>query len=526
MSKDLNDLSRIVMAGGMRRRELLITLGTGALGLAVAFFLKGCGSSQSDEGGGGGAPAAPPAGLSNFTIMTNSSDPLLVTAKTSDGRVVEYFGTRDVSGKPIAIDQIFIRSDNGDAIRYDLDSTGRPTKMIAIDGTQFLLNWTSSTTAAVTVITSDGTAQVNTTVDFVQASNNVALGLSSLAPIATTIQKTGSAPRGGGRITLQLGPPQTGAIKSSAMLGAQRDAGISALAGTVLAAQGVGTCTVRVTRCELPDDHGQEVYVNVMDSGSKKVLDRFPARKVSAGIYQATIPTDLAPSINLKDVCGSVVDVIGHACTLQKTAGGGGALCIGISVAIAITGIGLLVAAQIEAACLLVTAQLTVACPSLNAAGPKLVDVLCNADVLNRTYVGDIALTPHVPCYATGFCVGGATRSAPGQGPFPDLSINHGSETRIESYTLNPTSPSAKQGYVGTVAISCLPAGTTVTMSIVGTDNYQDETSITVPAAQLNGTFALSVPGAEESGIRDTMTVLVKRTDGKSITRTAWLVFR
>lgn len=519
MSKDLNDLSRIVMAGGMRRRELLITLGTGALGLAVAFFLKGCNRSQSSEGGGGGVPAAPPAGLSNFTIMTNSSDPLLVTAKTSDGRMVEFFGTRDVSGKPTVVDQIFIRSDNGDAIRYDLDSTGRPTKMIAIGGTQFLLNWTSSTTAAVTVISSDGTAQVNTTVNFVPALNNAAGGLSEVAPTATTTQKNGSAPRGGRRIALQFSPPQTGSI--------QTDADTNALAGTILAAQGVGVCTVRVTSCDLPEENA-EVYVFVNTDGpSKKFLGQFRASRVSAGIYQATIPTNLAPSINPSAICESLAGALGNACTLQKLAGGALALCTQISIAVAITGIGTLVAGEIEVACLAVTGGLTLYCISLGASpapgGPKLVDVLCKADVLNRTFVDDILLSPNVACLPT-TCVGG-TRQAPGQGPYPDLSVNLGSNTHVRSLTLNPPSPSAKQAYIGTADISCLPTGTTVTMSIVGTDEYQDETSITVPSAQRNGTFTLSVPGAEESGILDTVTVLVKRPDGQSITRTASLVF-
>lgn len=528
MSKSLTYLSRFVTASGMRRREFFITLGTGVLGLAAASFLTGCNRSQSGEGGGGGTPAAPPAGLSNFTIMTNSSDPLLVTAKTSDGRVVECFGTRGVSGKPTVIDQIFLRSDNGDAIRYDLDSTGRPIKMIAIDGTQFLLNWTSSTTAAATIISSDGTAQVNTTVDFGPASKAAALGLSSFAPNTTPTKKNGSLPRGGRRITLQLDPPQAGAMKSPAMLGAQTDADMSVLAGTILAAQGGGACTVRVTSCDLPEENA-DVYVVVNTDGQfKKFLGSFRASRVTAGIYQATIPTNLAPSINPSEICESLADALGNVCDVGFSAPGvPEALCLQISVAVALTFIGAPIAAGIETACLSVTSGLDLYCNTVGASpapgGPSIADTLCKADALNRTFVDDILLTPKMACLPTA-CVGGS-RLVPGQGPFPDLSVNLGSNTLVRSLTLTPPSPSAKQGYVGTADISCLPIGTTVTMSIVGTDGYQDETSITVPSAQRNGTFTLSVPGAETSGIRDTVTVLVKRPDGQSVTRTASLVF-
>lgn len=527
MSKRLNYLSRFVTAGGMRRREFLITLGTGALGLAVASFLNGCNGSESGEGGGGGAPAAPPAGLSNFTIMTNSSDPLLVTAKISDGRVVEYFGTRDVSSKPTAVDQIFIRSDNGDAIQYDLDSTGRPTRMIAIDGTQFLLNWTSSTTVAVTVITSDGTAQVNTTVDFEQASNNVAVGLSSLAPTVPTPRNNGSPSRGGRRVTLQLGPPQTGALKSSEMLGAHTDADISALARTILAAQGVGTCTVRVTSCDLPEENA-EVYVIVKtDDQFKRFLGQFRASRVTAGIYQATIPSNVAPSINPREICESLAGALGKVCDgvftvplLAET------LCSQIASALALTAIAAPTALAITAVCGSVTLGLDLYCNTLAVSSPgglSRADILCKADALNRIF-GDILLSPRVvPCLPTA-CVG-ATRQALGQGPYPDLSVDLGSNTHVRSLTLNPPSPSAKQAYIGTADIFCLPTGTIVTMSIVGTDGYQGQTSKTVLSAQRNGIFTLSVPGAEESGILDKVTVLVKRPDGQSITRVASLVF-
>lgn len=529
VSKHKSNLSRSVISLGMRRREFLITLGIGSLGLAAASFLKGC--SGSESGGGGGGVSVPPTGSvnSNFTIMTNSSDPLLATAETSDGRVMEFYGTRDVSGKPSSVDQIFIRSANGDAIQYDLDSTGRPTKIFAVDGTQFLLNWISPTEVALAVISSDGTTQVNTTVDFTQASNNAALELASLTATATTTQKDGSTPRGGRRVTLQFSPRQTRAIQSFKTVGDQKSAGISPLMGAIQTAQGVGdgTCTVQVTSCELPEENA-DVYVDVLDDDAdRKFLGQFRATRVSAGTYQATIPTDRAPTINPSEICQDLAFKLGIICDVAFTTPGAAAFfCLRLGIVLASTVILAPIALKITAACSAVTFGFDLYCNTIGG-GPvpgaeSLVDLLCKAKTLNRTFISDIILQPRVIGLPNSIV--GASATAPGQGPYPNLTVNLGSKTAVRSFTLTPSSPGAGVGYVGTADIFCLPAGTTVTLSVIGTDEYQDTTSTTIPLAQREGTFTLSVPGAE-SGIQDTVTLAVIRSDGQNLTYTASLVF-
>lgn len=526
MEEDLNHKVQAAAMSGLRRREFLVALGSGALGLAVVSILKGCSGSQS---GGGSSSSVPPAGsVSNFTIMTNSSDPLLATADTSDGRVIEFYGARDASGKPTSVNQMFIRSENGEAIRYDLDATGRPTKMVAVDGTQFLLNWISPTTVAVTVISSDGTTQVNTSVDFTQSSKSPAIGLASLAATAPPSQKNEGVPRGGQRITLKYSPSQTGVMQTSKVASAQTSAGISALGAIQIPqAAGAGACFVEVKSCELPEENADVYVVALENDVSRKFLGQFRATKVSAGIYQATIPTDVAPSINPSEICQDLAGMLGNICDVAFTTPGAAEfLCLRISVAVASTGIGLLIAGQIEAACLAVTAGFDFYCNTIGG-GPvpgsdTLVDRLCNAKALDRTFVSDIILQPRVIGLPNSIV--GASVIAPGQGPYPDLTVDLGSKTTVRSLRLTPPSPGAGVGYVGTADIFCLPAGTTVTLSIVGTDGYQDTTSTSITSAQREGAFTLSVPGAE-SGIQDTVTLEINRLDGQNITYTASLVF-
>lgn len=530
MKEDWLKFNQIVTTDGMRRRQFLITLGSATLGLAVASILKGC-SSGNESGGNSGVPSQPPvASVSDFTIMTNSGDPLLVTAETSDGRVLECYGTRDLSGKPISVEQIFIRSANGDALQYDLDSTGRLTRMIAVNGTRLLLNWLSPTEVGLTVISGDGTTQVNTTVDFAQAPNKAPLGLASLATSAPITQKSGTPPlRRTGRVTLEFRPHGTAAIQSPKTVGNQTSTGASLLMGAIQSAQGAGAgmCTVQVTSCDLPVEHAEVSVLVFEDTAGRKFLGQFPASKISSGTYQATLPTDLAPSINPSQICQDLAGILGNICDAAfSTPGAAEFLCLRLSIVVASTVIGIVVAAEIEVACLSVTAGFDLYCSTIGG-GPvpgseSLVDRLCKAKALDRTFISKIILQPRVLSLPNNTL--GAQVTAPGQGPYPALSVDLGSKTEIRSLTLTPPSPGAGVGYVGTADIFCLPAGTTVTLSIVGTDGYQDTTSNTIPSAQREGTFILSVPGAE-SGIQDTVTLKVDRPDGKNLTYSASLVF-
>ena len=526
MKEDFRHELQPAVLSGLRRREFLVALGGGALGLAVVSILKGCSGSQSE---GGSSSSVPPVGsVSNFTIMTNSNDPLLATADTADGRVIELYGERDASGKPTSISQMFIRSDNGDAIRYDLDAVGRPAKMVAVDGTQFLLNWISPTNVAVTVISSDGTTQVNTSVDFTQSSKSSAIGLASLAATAPSSQKEGSVARGGQRITLKYSPSQAGVMQSSKIASAQTSAGISALgAMQVSQVAGAGVCAVQVKSCELPEENADVYVVALENNASRKFLGQFRATKVSAGVYQASIPTDAAPSINPSEICQDLAGMLGNICDVAFTTPGAAEfLCLRISSAVAATGIGSLIAGQLGSACLFVTVGFDLYCNTIGG-GPApgfdtLADRLCNSKALDRTFVFDIILEPRVigqPNSTVGVSV-----IAPGQGPYPDLAVDLGSKTTVRSLRLTPPSPGAGVGYVGTADIFCLPAGTTVMLSIVGTDGYQDTTSTSITSAQREGIFTLSVPGAE-SGIQDTVTLKINRLDGQGFTYTASLVF-
>jgi len=460
---------------------------------------------------------------SSFKIPVNAADPLLLRAIATDGQIIDFVGTRDATGVPLSLNLIEIRppSDDGSAnpLRYLLDSDHRPVRIHNSDGTQFDFTWITATQVALAVLTPDGQTQVNTFVDLSLAPS--APGSSSIAsPIpsgAIAVVPTGgstftsnTAPRGGQRVILQHG-------------GSPSAAAVNGIAAMTVASSSVN---VQVDGCGgLPTDG--DVYVKVLDTQGV-FLGQYPATRVSQGNYVAGLPSGLAPTLNPGEICGTLATVLGATCDwLIDIPGAPQYLCAALTIAVAATGVGAVVAGEIAAACEAVTGGLELYCKTLNTSGapgsPSLADVLCESEALDRTFTADVLLVPIVIALPTNIV--GSPLRAPGNGPFPDLLVDLGIHTTIRSLTLNPANPVAQQSYVATADIFCLPFGTVVTLSIIGTDGYTDSVSTTINTTQESGTFTLSVPGAANAGIRDVDTVTVVLPDGEQLTLNASLVF-
>ena len=105
------------------------------------------------------------------------------------------------------------------------------------------------------------------------------------------------------------------------------------------------------------------------------------------------------------------------------------------------------------------------------------------------------------------------------------LYVDSGGDPAINAFKLEPSAPIHGEDYVATAYLSCIPAGTLITMSIVGTDGYTDSQSQTVGTDSPHIDATSHVPGAE-SGVYDVCTVVVTPPGGPSLTKTASLVFQ
>jgi hypothetical protein len=425
---------------------------------------------------------------SDFIVMSNGTDPLIATC-TKDGSVIDFYGQRNNDGIPLNVDNVIIKN-TSDTTIYNLDNLGRPTKILSQNGTQFEFNWISSQKAVLTILSKDGQTQINTEIDFANGSTK------------KYQLKKSSSMRNGRPLKLNFFSPTNINLK-----------GLNTN----------GNCMINVNSCGGVTD--AEVMLFVKDK-SGKTLGSYPTVRIEKGKYSASIPTNLAPTLNPSEICNSVVSVLDNACILNDMPGIPMYLCSSISAALAATGIAAPVAAAIAASCATVTAGMELYCSTLGYSpvpgAPSLAEQICNAQVLNKTFAEDIIICARANAIPYNSYSQFVTVS--GNGPFPNLIIELSSETAIRTLTLNPSSPIAEQDYIAECNVFCLKAGTTVKLSIVGSDDYTDSITYDITSTQPEGIFSLTVPGAEK-GVNDVITLEIILPNGTFMKRTASLVF-
>lgn len=431
---------------------------------------------------------------SNLTMLTNSSDPLLVIAKSDDGGTVEFYGKRDGNGMPSKVDQIVIKK-QADTTYYHLDQFNRPNKIITHTGIEFQLDWVADKHIALTVISNDGKTQINTEVKMMRHGYGDQIQTSKLQNYS----------RSGRKIKVGFTPDLQ--VDLSTPNGIQ---GIN------------GTAEVNVTKCTAPSD--ATVFVNAY-STSGVLLGHFPSTRVSTGKYSYTMPDGIAPNINPKDACSKIADVLSMACTLN-TPTLIATLCPALAAAIASSGIGGVVAGPIFAACEKIAAGLEMYCLVIDGSAapgaPSLAERICAAELLDRDFKEDIVLRAGVLGIPNNFY--GPSKTVLPNTPFPTLSIDLPGVTMIKTLKLTPAAPAPYVDFRASSEVSCLKQGSVVTISVVGTDGYTDHETFTITTFQSSGTFYLDVPGAAP-GVRDDVTLKIKLPDGTTVTRTASLIY-
>ena len=420
-----------------------------------------------------------------IVVMSNGFDPLIATCSTPEGGYIEFYGPRDANGIPLSIDQIIV-IDSGVTTTFELDDTGDPARVISEDGTRFEFEWTSSQRADLTILTSDGQHQINTKIDLANPPSN------------------------------QITVKSNNSIRANKSLKLEyQTCGNETMEYSLTNDENNGNCIVNVTRCGIPAD-SPGIRVLVLDK-SHRPLGRFPTYRMSKGKYYASVPTSLAPSIDVKQTCSRFIDVFEAVAKSVATEPAFALLACSYVVAV----VPPLVpwAPAILKACSAMTAALVLYADTLGAGpeGLSLIDRICDAEIFDRTITEDIIL---IPCQAglPDFTYGQPLTVTPKQyGPF-ELSINLGTATSIDTLTLDPASPGAMRDYVASCDLTCLMSGTNVIMSIAGTDGYRNSASQWITTTQDEGTFDLTIPGAE-SGVEDVVTVKIVLPSGKVLTR-------
>lgn len=386
------------------------------------------------------------------------------------------------------------------------DETSNLTRIIAEDGSKFIFKWSTNSKAELTFTNADGTQQLNTEIDFDNISSKKRLSSYQSSPDISTQTRR--------RQATQI------SVAQEALLTEKK---------ARVASQSVD---VEVKKCGFPADAEVWVYMYKTDKLNQLVkIGEFPTYEVAKGLYSSSVvPDDAAEKIelNLQKICKSAFEqgvcMLG-AKTVSKS------LCLALTIISAPTGPG---AIAVATACKLVDKALNLV---VELGCKEIIDDLsvtqkayewCDAKFEYRDFrlwIGNL----HFIARAYGIAekpIDSKLIEIDGKENYPKLRIDLGDTPSVNSLILQPSKPSARQNYVALASLNCLPYNTRVSLSIVGTDGYQDSQSVMVTSLQSDGTFSvqLIVPGAE-TGIYDEVTLEAETPDGKTLHQTASLVF-
>ena len=371
------------------------------------------------------------------------------------------------------------------------------------DGVRFQLAWIEEKKATLTVTNSKGDVQISTLVDF-DKSQELQHDSSKNYPQRECMR---DAP-----FDVQL----------------SNDVGVPPFASSWPMSGSEGQVFVTVRQCGILDSSGtQSPRILVRDVSNDELVGDYPTTYVGNGVYRGSIPTGQKRLPHNLESCKRIESILGAVCHPIEALGPGAvvSICHALAVAIDVATIPSGEAAALMAACQSSIPTIALYCETIGQGPPgkSIAERLCEEIFENMPVPSRLK----IQAWAAGLPknIYGPAIQTPSTGPFPiSLNMDLGGKSVIRTLELSPPNPSARQGYVASADIFCIPGGSVVRMSIVGTDKYARTIERPIQDTQVNGTFKLPVPGALQ-GVRDSVTTTLILPDKSTITKQAFLVF-
>lgn len=411
----------------------------------------------------------------SMTTFTNPTDPTLLQVSYEDGMQVTYSGTKDATGFPVKIEFVNVTFPDmeGDFL-VTLDDNMLPARQTTPNGTVFEYLWNNDNTMRLTAISPGGEVQVSIPVDLTGTKSlNVLDGLFDQSPAnireGLPAKLTFSEfPQGGSEPLKPAG--------NNAMIFHVKKCGVDVSNATV------------VLKVDPP--LGQS---------------RFPCKYDGNGFYSTGIPQTSDVPAPYEEECDKIGTIVKDVCAAYDF----------------ISLFGGNLSSQI---CQLLSTQIAAAFPgnpdgqkilNICSKGMKVIEAFC--DLSKKTDIAALCKINKMlnaqPTAAYSFTVEVAV---PGSGTYIPASqtfdpdnpqtylVDMGGTFDISGLKSSPPNPAAFEGYTASADIICPdPSGTSVTISVVGSDNYSDSHTETFT---VNGQISLVVPGGAQS-VRDVVTV-------------------
>lgn len=446
---------------------------------------------------------------SKIYVNVDPTDYSIANIFTLDGDSIFVFGDKDSLGYPTHMRDVIISPHDGEgATEIFFDENDRPVRVVAPNQVVMLFDWIESEKAALTLISPDGEEQLNTVIDYSQNDKNIEKSEEETKnpPVMRT-----------GKSKMSVVP-----IKNSNEICVKESA--------TTKGDMVGQLTIE--DCGVPNN--AECWVDVYsysglpftESGTR--LSRLRCVNKGVGQYEYMLPQGVrgihhAP---VDEFCDGIMQILNTLCVANNGLLGP-SLCTSIAAAstalLTPAGAGIFLSA-----CLGINEAFEICCNivAYGNYGFTVGDGICDfLREMNIEWDEDLLFIPWVN--ALPHCVQGVPKKWDGTAPtLPYLEVLMIGYPRILQFILVPAAPMHGQSYVATAELNCLPAGSKITMSIVGTDGYSDSDVFHVVGNQLHYSASLSVPGAKESGVKDICTIKLELPDGSVKTKKASLVFQ
>ena len=279
-------------------------------------------------------------------------------------------------------------------------------------------------------------------------------------------------------------------------------------------------CIFTVTQCEYPKD--ALTWIGLYNANTHKLIENIDYyKRSSTGVYLYKIPAGSYPSqATYQQLCQRIDYALEGLKTGFKWMLGFESVADAVVLVSTSLGMGIPPAAIIKAITMATVAGAVGLEVFLDANGTQGLMSTFFPDLYYREYVvSDMILSPHV---ITSTVIDCERQVITPQTKNIRINCDIDGEPTIDSFILDPSFPARGQNYVASATFHCVPIGSTITMSIVGTDGYTDSRTTTVDTT--SGIANLYVPGAA-TGVKDVCTVVLTPTTGEPITMTASLMF-
>lgn len=448
---------------------------------------------------------------SPFTLVMNVDDPEILMLQVDEENLVHYYGEKNEDGSAKAIQKIVVENSVTGNTIIDVDEAMRPTYIMTYTGVTYDIKWDSETTGVINAFEPNSNTMVCVSFDTKEETG---------VPESQIPVQSKSVARSG-RLEYAVTPLKSSFNDEYPVL--SRGAN-----------ENNQQCLVTFEKCDDYYDPTSVYLTMVSEKGGSWLGELHFYEKVDVGKYLFHIPSDKYPAIDTKQIVKAVNDVfsvVGFVSECLVATGGDYVLCAAVSAGLTLLSEGAfaLAAPGFTAGCTAAIKGLAAAAlvngigingvpafgaddtPTLSNTVIKMLD---NANLLKKVYTDNIVLGPIV----------NGTASANNE-LYPHVTITPEDNSKIipivsegtpilQRFHLDPWEPVEGQSYVAYATVHCMPVGTTVKMSIVGTDGYKDEQTTTLTSA--NDVVALHVPGAEQ-GVRDLVEVWIEDAEGNYI---------